>query len=55
MFSTETNRYYDQNSTRRKLDKKSAKFFDVTVDELKKWFGLIILMGIIKKPRMDDY
>ena len=53
-ISTETNRYYDQNFTRRKPDKKSAKFFNVTAVELKKWL-LIILMGIVKKPKIDDY
>ncbi|XP_048514356.1 piggyBac transposable element-derived protein 4-like [Athalia rosae] len=52
---TETNRYYDQNSTKRKPDKESRKFFNVTPVELKKWFGLVILMGIIKKPKIDDY
>ncbi|XP_046835606.1 uncharacterized protein LOC124431580 [Vespa crabro] len=35
--------------------KKSAKFFNVTAVELKKWFGLIILMEIVKKPRIEDY
>lgn len=54
-ISNETNRYYNQNFNRRKLDKKSAKFVDVTAAELRKWFGLTILMGIVKKARMDDY
>ncbi|KAL2735738.1 piggyBac transposable element-derived protein 4-like isoform X2 [Vespula squamosa] len=27
----------------------------VTTCELKKWFVLAILMGLIKKPRMNDY
>lgn len=48
LINTETNRYYNQNSTKRKPNKKSGKFFHVTAVELKKWFGLIILMGIIK-------
>ncbi|KAK9294990.1 hypothetical protein QLX08_010563 [Tetragonisca angustula] len=54
-ISAETNRYYNQNSKRRKPDKKSTEFFDVTAVELRKWFGLVILMGIIKKSRLDDY
>ncbi|XP_046837222.1 piggyBac transposable element-derived protein 4-like [Vespa crabro] len=36
-------------------DKKSAKFFNVMAVELKKWFGLTILMGIVKIPRIEDY
>ena len=43
-INIETNRYYEQNSNRRKQDKKSAKFVDVTAGELKKWFALVILM-----------
>ncbi|XP_025162453.1 piggyBac transposable element-derived protein 4-like [Harpegnathos saltator] len=54
-ISNETNKYYSQNFNRRKLDKKNAKFVDVTAPELRKWFGLAILMGIVKKARIDDY
>nr|XP_022903201.1 piggyBac transposable element-derived protein 4-like [Onthophagus taurus] len=54
-ISSETNKYHNQNCKKRKLNKKSAKFVDVTAAELKKWFGLTILMGIVKKTRMDDY
>ncbi|XP_043514178.1 uncharacterized protein LOC122530876, partial [Frieseomelitta varia] len=50
-ISTETKSYYNQNSNRRKPDRKSAKFFDVTAVELRKWFGLVILMGIIKRTK----
>lgn len=54
-IATETNRYHAQNCGKYKEQKKSAKWFDVTVAELKKWFGLIIIMGLVKKPRMEDY
>ncbi|XP_068618055.1 piggyBac transposable element-derived protein 4-like [Battus philenor] len=54
-ISNETNKYYSQNCNTRKLDKKNAKFVDVTAPELRKWFGLAILMGTVKKARIDDY
>ncbi|XP_047360348.1 piggyBac transposable element-derived protein 4-like isoform X2 [Vespa velutina] len=54
-ISNETNKYYSQNCNKRKLDKKNPKFVDVTALELRKWFGLVILMGIVKKARIDDY
>ena len=54
-ISSETNKYYDQNCHRRKIGKKSAKFVSVTATELRKWFGLAILMGIVKKAKIDDY
>nr|XP_012148632.1 PREDICTED: piggyBac transposable element-derived protein 4-like [Megachile rotundata] len=54
-ISSETNKYYSQNCNRRKVDKKNPKFVDLTAPELRKWFGLTILMGIVKKARIDDY
>ncbi|KAI4478589.1 hypothetical protein M0804_011912 [Polistes exclamans] len=54
-ISNETNKYYIQNCDRRKVDKKNVKFVNVTAVELKKWFGLVILMGIVKKAKIDDY
>ncbi|XP_068993070.1 piggyBac transposable element-derived protein 4-like [Neodiprion pinetum] len=51
----ETNKYHRQNCDKRKPDKKNAKFVDVTALELRKWFGLAILMGIVKIARIDDY
>lgn len=49
----ETNRYYYQNSYKYKVDKKSKKWVDVTVPEIKKWFGLLVIMGIVKKGALD--
>ena len=34
---------------------KSAKFSDVTPEQMKGFFGLIILMGIVKKPNLKMY
>lgn len=55
LICTETNRYYNQNASKRKPNKKTAKFEELTVVELKKWFGLCTLMGIVKKTKIDDY
>ncbi|XP_015437541.1 PREDICTED: piggyBac transposable element-derived protein 4-like [Dufourea novaeangliae] len=54
-IATETNRYHAQNCGKHKQQKNSAKWFDVTVAELKKWFALTIIMGLVKKPRMEDH
>ncbi|CAK9820306.1 hypothetical protein ANTPLA_LOCUS10546 [Anthophora plagiata] len=53
-ISNEINKYYSQNCNRRKLDKKNAKFVDVTAPELRKWFGLAILMEH-KSLRFHDF
>ncbi|KAI4476827.1 hypothetical protein M0804_013271 [Polistes exclamans] len=55
LISTLTNKYYNQNSLKRKPNKIRSKFVDLTVAELKQWFGLTILMGIVKKQNMNDY
>ncbi|MGL5708395.1 MAG: transposase, partial [Aeromonas sp.] len=51
----ETNRYYDQNKSKYKEPKKSSKWRNVTVIELKKIFGLTILMGYLRKNKLKDY
>lgn len=52
---TETNRYYRQYISKYKSYDKTAKWFDVTVPELKQWLSLIIWMGLTKKPSINDY
>ena len=54
-IATETNKYHAQNSHKFKVYKKTAKWVDVTILELKKWFALVILMGLTKKSRINDY
>ena len=51
----ETNRYHAQNEFRIKDRVKSVKWKDVTVKELKKFIGLILLMGKIRKDNRDEY
>uniref|UniRef100_A0ABF7PQ92 piggyBat transposase n=1 Tax=Myotis lucifugus TaxID=59463 RepID=A0ABF7PQ92_MYOLU len=51
----ESNRYYNQNRNNFKLSKKSLKWKDITPQEMKKFLGLIVLMGQVRKDRRDDY
>lgn len=51
----ESNRYYHQNEDNFKTYKKSLKWKDITVKEMKKFLGLVILMGQVRKDRRDDY
>ncbi|XP_053947202.1 uncharacterized protein LOC128855933 [Anastrepha ludens] len=55
IISSETNRYYHQNSNASKLPKKTKKWYDVTAPELKIWLGVIIIMGLEKKSKLSDY
>lgn len=54
-IALETNKYHAQNSRRYKTSQKTGKWFDVTVTELKKWFALVIIMGLVRKSRINDY
>lgn len=55
MMEEETNRYHSQNFEKFKVYKKSRKWKDVTVCELKNFFGLIILMGQIPKSTINEF
>uniref|UniRef100_A0A1A9UI31 Ig-like domain-containing protein n=1 Tax=Glossina austeni TaxID=7395 RepID=A0A1A9UI31_GLOAU len=49
LFTTETNRYHIQVSHKYK-EYKIAKWTDVTIQEMKKFMGLLILMGQVHAP-----
>ncbi|XP_046489070.1 piggyBac transposable element-derived protein 4-like [Neodiprion pinetum] len=51
----ESNRYHYQVMERYKTSSKTKKLTDITVPELKKFLGLIVLMGQIKKDVVYDY
>lgn len=51
----ETNRYYEQNTAKFKEPKKTPKWVNVTVQELRLFFGLIIIMGQVRKNTIKDY
>nr|XP_031830867.1 piggyBac transposable element-derived protein 4-like [Nomia melanderi]XP_031830868.1 piggyBac transposable element-derived protein 4-like [Nomia melanderi]XP_031830869.1 piggyBac transposable element-derived protein 4-like [Nomia melanderi] len=52
---TETNKYYAKNSYKYRTSKSTGKWTELTIPELKKWFGLIIIMGLIRKGKLIDY
>ncbi|XP_015190455.1 PREDICTED: piggyBac transposable element-derived protein 4-like [Polistes dominula] len=52
---TESNRYYYQNMDQFKISRKRMKWRDITIPEMKKFLGLIILMGQVRKDARDDY
>jgi len=52
---TESNRYYYQNINQFKISAKSIKWRDITILEMKKFLGLIIFMGQVRKDARDDY
>jgi len=54
-FVNESNRYYHQNSHNYKLYKKSGKWKNITLKEMKKFLGLIMLMGQVRKDIRDEY
>lgn len=54
LLVTETNRYRSQVANKYK-EYKAVKWVDVTVKEMKKFLGLIILMGQVPKGDIYDY
>ncbi|EQB59787.1 ac transposable element-derived protein 4 [Vairimorpha apis BRL 01] len=52
---TETNRYHAQNIELFRDSANSVKWKDVTVVELKKMMGLLLLMGKVRKDTRDEY
>lgn len=54
LFTTETSRCHIQVSHKYK-ERKIAKWRDVTIQEMKKFMGLLILMGQVRKGTLYDY
>ncbi|KAI4483477.1 hypothetical protein M0802_013354 [Mischocyttarus mexicanus] len=52
---TESNRYHYQVINKYKNISKTNKLVDITFSEMKRFLGLIVLMGQIKKDRLHDY
>lgn len=51
----ESNRYHYQVVDKYKIISKTRKWTDITVPEMKKILGLIVLMGQVKKDVLYDY
>ncbi|CAK9820028.1 hypothetical protein ANTQUA_LOCUS10414 [Anthophora quadrimaculata] len=55
IISEETNRYYLQNVHKYKYNSKQGKWRNVSCSEIKKVFGIFILMGQIRKDKIKEY
>ncbi|XP_022910660.2 piggyBac transposable element-derived protein 4-like [Onthophagus taurus] len=51
----ESNRYHYQTIQKYKIPSRAKKWTDITVTETKKFLGLIVLMGQVKKDVFYDY
>lgn len=56
LFTRETNLYYFQQKNNNVNEStKNKGWTNTTIAEMKKFLGLVIIMGIVKKPERDDY
>ena len=57
LIVTETNRFADQCIQAKQVTRTSrlSKCTPTNADEMKKMLGLLILMGLVRKPRMELY
>ncbi|CAK9829639.1 PiggyBac transposable element-derived protein 4 [Anthophora retusa] len=55
LMVNESNIYYHQNKDKMCKGKKVSKRNDVSLAEMKKFLGMIVLMGQVKKDRKDDH
>jgi hypothetical protein len=55
LFTEQSNLYHKQNVEKWKISLKSLKWTDITSTEMKKFLGLILLMGQVRKDNVKDY
>lgn len=57
LMVSETNRYAQQYISRQQLSQhaRMKKWKEVTEDDMRKFIGIILLTGLIKLPRLEDY
>lgn len=55
LFTTQTNLYHNQQYNNNDESTKIKAWIDTNVVEMKKFLGLVVIMGIVKKPEKDDY
>lgn len=54
-IAKETNTYRERNHHNYPRSAHSLKWKDVTIRELKKWFGLVLIMAIVRKNTIGEY
>jgi hypothetical protein len=55
LLAEQSNLYHRQNVDKWKMSPKSLKWTDITKTEMKKFLGLILLVGQVRKDNLKDY
>ena len=55
LLTEQSNLYHSQNAQKWKVSPKTLKWSNITPEEMRKLFGLIILMGQVKKANKRNY
>ena len=55
LLTEQSNLYHSQNAEKWKVSPKTLKWSDITPEEMRKFWGLIILMGQVRRENIRDY
>ena len=55
LLTEQSNLYHSQNAQKWKVSSKTLKLFSITPEEMRRFWGLVILMGQIGKKNIKDY
>jgi len=55
LLTEQSNLYHSQYAEKWKVSPKALKWSDITPEEMRKFLGLIILMGQVRKENIRDY
>jgi len=55
LLTEQSNLYHSQNAEKLKVSSKTLKWSNITLEEMRKFLGLIILMGQVRKENIRDY
>ena len=55
LLTEQSNLYHSQNAEKWKVSPKTLKWSNITPEEMRKFLGLIILMGQVRKDNIRDY
>jgi len=55
LLTEQSNLYHSQNAAKWKVSPKTLKWSNITPEEMRKFLGLIILMGQVRKENIRDY
>ena len=55
LLTEQSNLYHSQNAEKWKVSPKTMKWSNITREEMRKFLGLIILMGQVRKENTEDF